>query len=117
MPRSVGPKARRSRRLFTDEDIARVADTCHSWRSEADGYGDAPGFCRSAPLDEVRKRGHVLTPGLYVGAPPQEDGGEPFEDKMKRLVAQLREQQSEGAHLDAAIAKNLKALGFRECRA
>ena len=75
---------------------------------------DVPGFCRSAPLDEVRKHGHVLTPGRYVGAPPREDDGEPFEDKMKRLVSQLQEQQAEGTRLDAAISENLKALGFWE---
>ena len=37
---------------------------------------------------------------------------EPFADKMKRLVAELQEQQAEGARLDAAITQNLKALGF-----
>ena len=31
---------------------------------------------------------------------------------MRRLVAELQAQQTEGAHLDAAIAENLKALGF-----
>ena len=71
-----------------------------------------PGFCKSAPLDEVRKHGHVLTPGRYVGAEAQEDDGEPFEDKMKRLTATLREQQAEAARLDAAIAANLRELGY-----
>jgi type I restriction enzyme M protein len=70
------------------------------------------GFCKSATLDEVRKHGHVLTPGRYVGAKAQEDDGEPFEDKMKLLSATLRDQQAEAAKLDAAIAINLKELGF-----
>ena len=61
----------------------------------------------------MRKHGHVLTPGRYVGAEAQEDDGEPFDEKMKRLVAQLREQQAEGARLDAAIEANLESLGFR----
>jgi predicted GIY-YIG superfamily endonuclease len=39
-------------------------------------------------------------------------GGEPFEEKMKRLAATLREQQAEAAKLDAAIAANLKELGY-----
>ncbi|MDW8383129.1 MAG: SAM-dependent DNA methyltransferase, partial [Verrucomicrobiota bacterium] len=56
--------------------------------------------------------GHVLTPGRYVGAEIKEDDDEPFDQKMQRLVAQLREQQAEAAKLDAAIAKNLKELGF-----
>ena len=31
---------------------------------------------------------------------------------MKRLAATLRQQQEEAAKLDAAIAANLKALGY-----
>ena len=84
------------------------------WRGE-DGVGeytDTPGFCKSSALEEVRKHGHVLTPGRYVGAEVQEDDGEPFEEKMARLTAQLREQQAEGAKLDAAIAANLTMLGL-----
>ena len=75
---------------------------------------DVPGFCKSATLEEIEKHGHVLTPGRYVGAVAQEDDGEPFEEKMNRLVAQLQEQQKEAAELDAAIAANLKELGFGE---
>ena len=113
--RKLGRMVDRTHRELTDEDIARIADTCHAWRGGS-GYEDVPGFCRSAPLAEVRKHGHVLTPGRYVGAAPREDDGEPFEDKMKRLVAQLHEQQAEGARLDAAIAENLGNLGFWEHR-
>jgi len=54
----------------------------------------------------------VLTPGRYVGAEAQEDDGEPFDEKMGRLTATLREQQAEAAKLDAAIAANLKELGY-----
>ena len=75
-------------------------------------YADVPGFCKATVLEEVRKHGHVLTPGRYVGAEVQEDDGEPFEEKMARLTAQLREQQAEGAKLDAAIAANLTMLGL-----
>ena len=31
---------------------------------------------------------------------------------MRRLVAELRQQQAEAARLDAAIAANLKELGY-----
>ena len=75
-------------------------------------YRDTPGFCKSATLEEIRKHGHVLTPGRYVGAAAAEDDGEPFADRMQRLSTQWREQQQEAARLDAAIADNMKALGF-----
>jgi len=112
--RTLGHMTDRTHRELTGEDIARIAGTYRAWRGEpdADDYADIPGFCKSATLKEVGEHDHILTPGRYVGAPPQEDDGEPFEDKMQRLVAELQEQQAEGARLDKAIEKNLKALGF-----
>jgi type I restriction enzyme M protein len=112
--RKLGPLVDRTHRELTDEDIARIAGTYHAWRGEKEAgeYADVPGFCKSAPMEEVRKHGHVLTPGRYVGAEAQEDDAEPFEEKMKRLTATLREQQAEAAKLDAAIAANLKELGY-----
>ena len=114
--RTLGRMVDRTHRELTDEDIARIADTYHAWRGEegAGNYADVPGFCKAAPLEDVRRHGHVLTPGRYVGAAPQEEDDEPFEDKMKRLVAQLRDQQDKAAELDAAIKANLAALGFGE---
>jgi len=56
----------------------------------------------------------VLTPGRYVGAEAVEDDGEPFVGKIARLTATLRQQQKEAAILDAAIATNLKELGYGE---
>jgi len=104
----------RTHRELTAEDVSRIAGTYHAWRGEKDAgvYEDSPGFCKSATLDEIRKHGHVLTPGRYVGAEAVEDDGEPFEEKMQRLTAQLREQQAEAAKLDKAIARNLKELGY-----
>lgn len=112
--RKLGTMVDRIHRDLRDADIARIAGTYHAWRGDkgASEYRDAAGFCKSATLEEIRKHGHVLTPGRYVGAEAREDDGEPFEDKMKRLVAQLREQQAEAAKLDKAIAANLKELGF-----
>jgi type I restriction enzyme M protein len=112
--RKMGRMVDRTHRELTDEDIARIANTYHAWRGEKEAgeYADVPGFCKSAPLEEVRKHGYVLTPGRYVGAAEQEEDDEPFDEKMKRLVAQLREQQAEAAKLDAAIAANLKELGY-----
>jgi len=70
--------------------VGHEAELYHAWRDDADVYEDVAGFCKSAPLDEVRRHGHVLTPGRYVGAEPQPDDGEPFEAKMGRLVADSR---------------------------
>lgn len=75
-------------------------------------YADIPGFCKSAKLEEIQKHGHVLTPGRYVGAADVEDDGEPFEEKMQRLTAELAECFAESNSLQAAISDNLTKLGF-----
>ena len=112
--RKLGRMADRTHKELTDDDIARIATTYHAWRGEQDAgeYADIASFCKSAPLDEVRKHGHVLTPGRYVGAEALEIDAEPFAEKMKRLAATLRQQQAEAAKQDAAIALNLKELGY-----
>ena len=111
--RNLGRLVDRTHRELSDEEVGRIAKTYHAWRGEkgAGKYEDISAFCKSAPLEEVRKHGHVLTPGRYVGAETLEDDGEPFEEKMKVLSATLRRQQAEAAKLDAAIASNLKELG------
>ena len=110
--RKLGYMLDRTRRDLSSEDIARIADTYHAWRRADGDYADVPGFCKSATLEEIRRHGHVLTPGRYVGAEPQADDGEPFQEKMARLAAQWREQQAEAQRLDTAIAENLEKLGF-----
>ncbi|MEQ1899061.1 MAG: class I SAM-dependent DNA methyltransferase [Vicinamibacterales bacterium] len=112
--RKLGTMADRTHRELTEADIAKIAGTYHAWRGDGDAatYADVPGFCKSATLEDISKHGHVLTPGRYVGAEAAEDDGEPFDEKMKRLAAMLREQQAEAAKLDTAIAANLKELGY-----
>ena len=112
--RKLGHMVDRAHRALSAEDIARVADTYHAWRGkEGRGeYADVPGFCKSATLEEIRKHGHVLTPGRYVGAAPQEDDGIPFAEKMARLTVQWREQQTKAKRLDAEIEANLTRLGL-----
>ena len=75
-------------------------------------YSDVAGFCKSATTAEIAAHGHVLTPGRYVGAEEVADDGDPFEEKMPRLVAELHGQFAESAKLEQAIRKNLKGLGY-----
>ncbi len=113
--RKMGSLVDRTHRELSDDDVAKIAGTYHAWRSDegAGKYADVAGFCRAAPLDEIRKHGHVLTPGRYVGAAAAEEDDEPFDEKMRRLTAELGAQFEEGARLDSAIRENLARLGYR----
>ena len=112
--RKMGALVDRTHRELLDDEIARIAGTYHAWRGDpgAAEYADEPGFCKSATIEEIRGHGHVLTPGRYVGAADAEEDDEPFEEKMRRLAATLREQVAEGQRLDALIEANLRELGF-----
>jgi type I restriction enzyme M protein len=114
--RKMGFLVDRVHRELSDENIMCIANTYHAWRGEkgTGKYHDVPGFCKSAARDEIAAHGHILTPGRYVGAEDVEEDREPFEERMKRLVATLRQQMEEAAKLKGAIATNLKELGYGE---
>lgn len=112
--RKLGALVDRTHKDLSDEDLGRIAATYHAWRGEegAGDYEDVPGFCRSASVEEIREHGYVLTPGRYVGAAAVEDDGEPFEEKMERLSAELQEQFIRSEQLEGTIRENLRRIGF-----
>jgi type I restriction enzyme M protein len=65
--RKLGYMVDRTRKEFSDEDIARIAGVYHAWRGEKDLglYEDVPGFCKALKLDEIEGHNYVLTPGRY----------------------------------------------------
>ncbi|WP_293535389.1 class I SAM-dependent DNA methyltransferase [Phenylobacterium sp.] len=113
--RKLGHLVDRTRREFTDDDIALIADTYHRWRGKPEAvaaaglepYADEPGFCRAATLDEVRGHGHVLTPGRYVGAADVAGNGVSFEERIVELRAELNLLFSEAGDLEDAILDSL----------
>ena len=56
---------------------------------------DIAGFCKAAKLDEIRKQGHILTPGRYVGTEEEVDDEEVFEEKISRLIKEIADQMTE----------------------
>jgi type I restriction enzyme M protein len=114
--RALGTMTDRTHRTLMQADIDRVAGAYHAWRGDPEDqgsvYADEPGLCKSVPTSEIAAQDYVLTPGRYVGLAEQEADGEPFEDKMERLVADLETQFAEGARLEAQIRDNLRRLGY-----
>jgi type I restriction enzyme M protein len=124
--RKMGTLIDRVHRELTDADIQKIVGTYHAWRGDLPspagrragdegnpGYADVAGFCKSATTQDIASHGWVLTPGRYVGAEQVEDDGEPFEEKMPRLVAELHAQFAESHRLEESIRANLKGLGFQ----
>ena len=127
--RRMGTLIDRVHRELTYDDISKIADIYHAWRGDNVGadlrvspdaqantqvraYEDIPGFCKSATTDDIRGHNYILTPGRYVGAAEVEDDGEPFEEKMAKLTAALREQTEQAKKLDQLIWANLEDIGY-----
>ncbi|MCU8504658.1 type I restriction-modification system subunit M [Vibrio vulnificus] len=124
--RNMGTMVSRVHKELTRDDIAKIADTYHAWRSDeteltrridakeisVEKYEDTAGYCKVATIADIKANDFVLTPGRYVGAADLEDDGIPFETKMNELTQTLYRQLGEAEALDKAIRANMEALGY-----
>jgi type I restriction enzyme M protein len=110
--RNLGVMVNRRNKELTDDDVQKIAQTYHNWRSINGSYEDVAGFCKAATIEEVRNSNYVLMPGRYVGTEEAEVDGVPFEEKMQALTAKLSEQFAQGAELEKQIRLNLESIGF-----
>lgn len=104
--RNLGFLVNRRTRELSDDDIKRIADTYHQWRTADGSYQDVPGFCMAAPLARVQELDYVLTPGRYVGLPDDDEEFD-FTERFTTLQAELDAQLSEESALNKLIADNL----------
>lgn len=108
--RKMGTMVSRKLRELTDEDILKIAETYQEFVNGT--LDDVKGFCAVADLDEVARQDYILTPGRYVGIEEQADDGEPFEEKMGRLTAELSELFDKSHELETRIRENLEKIGY-----
>lgn len=114
--RNLGHMVDRAERAFSDDDIAKIANTFRAWRgttSAADAgltYEDEAGFSYSATLAEVKAADYALTPGRYVGTAWIEDDGEPVEAKLARYSSELLALFEESDKLTVAVREQIGKL-------
>ncbi|OKL45928.1 N-6 DNA methylase [Boudabousia liubingyangii] len=101
--RSMGTMVTRALRELTEDDIAKISGAYNAWKHGDTTYEDVPGFCKVATRAEIAANDYVLTPGRYVGIAEQEDDGEPAEEKIKRLTAELLAEFERGRELEKKI--------------
>jgi type I restriction enzyme M protein len=107
--RKIGKLVDRTRKEFTDKDVAEIAGLYHAWR-EGKKYSDIPGLCRSTKLEEINAHGNVLTPGRYVGVADADGEDVPFAEHFSLLRAKLEDQFVESEKLEEIIRKNLREI-------
>ncbi len=108
--RKMGYMVDRKHRDFTDEDISKLAKTFEDFQNGT--LEDVKGFCAVVNTKDIEKQDYILTPGRYVGIEEQEDDGEPFDEKMKRLTSELSTMFEKSRELEDEIRKKLGAIGY-----
>ena len=108
--RKLGKMETRRLRVLSDEDVAKIADTYHSWRNHDGGYEDVPGFAKAASLDEIAGHDFVLTPGRYVGSEETDLDDEPIVEKIGRLKKELFAEFERGRELEGEVRRRLGAF-------
>lgn len=106
----LGTMVTRKLRVLSDDDIARIADTYHSWRNVDGGFEDVPGFAKGARLEEIAAHDFVLTPGRYVGAEEAKVDDEEVARKIARLKEELYAEFERGHELEAEVRARLESL-------
>ena len=115
--RKMGTMVSRKLRELSDSrdsqklgDIQILAKTYNDF--VAGNLEDKKGYCATVTTEDIAKQDYILTPGRYVGIEEQEDDGEPFDDKMKRLTSELSEMLKKSHELEEEIRKKLGAIGY-----
>jgi type I restriction enzyme M protein len=110
--RQLGRMETRTLRVLDEQDVTRVADAYHAWRSgsSASAYADVPGFCKAASLREIASHDFLLTPGRYVGAADEQTDAESIDEKLTRLRQRLLAEFEEGERLEALIRQRIQGL-------
>lgn len=115
--RNMGTMVTRKLRELTDSadpqnlgDIQKIARTYQAFVDGA--LQDEKGFCAIATTEQIAAQDYILTPGRYVGIQEQQDDGEPFEEKMQRLTAELSDLFRQSYTLEQEIREKLGAIGY-----
>jgi type I restriction enzyme M protein len=103
--RNLGHLVSRRQRELSATDIARIADTYHSFRNlkPAIPYVDVEGFCKVATRGEVEQQGFVLTPGLYVGTPEGNEDELPAAERLELIRKRLVEELDQSAAIEGRL--------------
>jgi type I restriction enzyme M protein len=109
--RNMGTMVTRAVRELQLDDIQRIAETFDKFRQGT--LEDEAGYCAVKTIEDVKAQDFILTPGRYVGIAEQEDDGEPFDEKMKRLTTELSGLFAESHRLEDEIKKQLGSIGYK----
>jgi type I restriction enzyme M protein len=74
-------------------------------------YGDIPGLCKAATINEIEAQGWSLNPGRYVGVAPGEAvSDEDFKEQLETLNEELEALNCQARRLENTVAANVAEI-------
>jgi type I restriction enzyme M protein len=110
--RKLGHLVSRRQRELDAADIAKIADTYHSFRNlkPTAPYADIDGFCKVASRADIEQQDFVLTPGRYVGTPEANDDELPAAERLEMIRKRLVEELDKSAAIEKRLRNLLKQV-------
>jgi type I restriction enzyme M protein len=109
--RKLGTAISRTQIEFSDDEIAKIADTFNAWANGK--YEDVDGFCASVTRQDIAKNSDSLSPGRYIGIESGDsENDEDFAARMQGLTSSLSEQLEKSSKLEESIKSSLENLGY-----
>ncbi len=110
--RKMGTMVTRKNRELTNEDVAKISNTYHCWRTKDCEYADVKGFCRAAKITEVEKNKYILAPGQYIesGYVGEEDLS--FEENTQKISSLINAHYDQLLKFEKDIQSKFAALGY-----
>jgi type I restriction enzyme M protein len=98
---------------LTDEDIAQVTNTYHSWQVEGyeNTYRNTPEYCYSASVEEIANKGYSLVPSKYIEFANRDETVD-YETRMKQLQTELSDILKQEANSRKDLMDVFKTLGY-----
>lgn len=111
--RNMGEMVDRSHREFSKDDIDKISNTYHSYKSfDKKNYKDIKGFCKISTIEEIKKNEYILTPSRYVGVKDKKQDNDSYENSMKEIVTELDYDFHKSIELQNDIKNLLKEIGY-----
>jgi len=95
---------------FTDDQIAQVKKIYNNWQT-GKGYKNIPELCKSATLDEIKKKDYSLAPSKYIEF-IDHDLEIDYKKEMKRIQTEMKLLLDEEKKSQKMLEKAFEGIGY-----
>ena len=96
---------------FSDDEINKICGTYHAWQQDSEKYKNIPEYCKSASLEEIRKKDYLLVPSKYIEFMNHDENID-FDEKMNNLKEEFTELLKEEEASKEDLLNVFKELGY-----